>query len=298
MNKFEAEAIKNVAVYTRVSTEEQAHEGFSLDNQLDKLRHYCKARDWNIIGEYVDGGYSGRNTRRPNYQEMLQDMDKWDAIVIIKMDRIHRNSINFNKMMVDLGKHHKQFVSMQESFDTSTAMGRFFMDMTQRIAQLESEMIGERVFTGQHQKAKDDTSGFMGHRVPFGYKWDSKNKKFIEVHQELDIVRNVFQMYEDGFSMREIGSKIGKSNTTVKYYLHNCFYAGLERWCHLFKKANIEPIITVDQFNKCQQLMRDRCHSHKNYKPMLIKDKNSFKLSNEDRKAIPVINRAKHNYSF
>ncbi|RLF51076.1 MAG: recombinase family protein, partial [Thermoplasmata archaeon] len=84
-----------VAIYARVSTEDQAKEGFSLDAQLDKLRAYCKARGWKIAGEYVDDGYSGRNVRRPAYQKMMEEMDKWDAVLVIKMDRIHRNSKNF-----------------------------------------------------------------------------------------------------------------------------------------------------------------------------------------------------------
>ncbi|HHF58690.1 MAG TPA: recombinase family protein, partial [Thermoplasmatales archaeon] len=72
-----------VAIYARVSTEDQAKEGFSLDAQLDKLRAYCKARGWKIAGEYIDDGYSGRNVRRPAYQKMMEEMDKWDAVLVI-----------------------------------------------------------------------------------------------------------------------------------------------------------------------------------------------------------------------
>ena len=113
------------AIYTRVSTEDQAREGFSLDAQLDKLRSYCKARDWEIGGEYVDDGYSGRYIKRPAYKRMMEEMDSWDLLLVLKMDRIHRNSKNFMLMMEDLKKNDKEFVSMTESLDTSTAMGRF-----------------------------------------------------------------------------------------------------------------------------------------------------------------------------
>src|SRR5512137_1434237 len=98
-----------VAIYTRVSTEDQAKEGFSLDAQLEKLRSYCKARDWSIAGEYVDEGYSGRKTRRPAYIKMMEEINKWDALLVIKMDRIHRNSKNFMLMMEDLNKKGKEF---------------------------------------------------------------------------------------------------------------------------------------------------------------------------------------------
>ncbi|MFQ6060416.1 MAG: recombinase family protein, partial [Thermoplasmata archaeon] len=81
-----------VAIYARVSTEDQAKEGYSLDAQIDRLRAYCQAKGWEISGEYVDDGHSGRDTRRPAYQRMLEERDNWDTILVIKMDRIHRNS--------------------------------------------------------------------------------------------------------------------------------------------------------------------------------------------------------------
>jgi len=290
--------IKTVALYTRVSTDEQAREGFSLDSQTDRLRSYCMAREWNIVGEYIDPGYTGRNTRRPQYKQMFEDIDKWDALLVIKMDRIHRNQKNFLSMMEDLKKQNKQFVSMSESFDTSTAMGRFVMNIIQGIAQLESEQIGERVGNALVQKAKQGEK-FMGHRTAFGYRWNPKTEKFIADPEKLDLVKQVFQMYLDGYTMRQIAKKVGKANTTVKYFLHNCFYAGYERWCHNFRRVkDLDPLTSIKDFNKVQELMRERCHSHRQYKPMLIQDKDQFKLNKDTIKAIPVINRAKHNYNF
>src|SRR5437763_11377634 len=144
-----------VALYTRVSTEDQAKEGFSLGAQRELLEAYCLARDWAVVARYVDDGHSGRNTRRPAYGKMIAERDGWGAILVIKMDRIHRNSRNFMEMMDNLVEWGKNFVSATESLDTSTAMGRFVMDIIQRIAQLESEQIGERVYMGMSQKAKE-----------------------------------------------------------------------------------------------------------------------------------------------
>lgn len=295
---MEGEEIKKVAIYTRVSTEDQAQDGFSLDAQLDRLRAYCTARAWIVAGEYIDAGYSGRNTRRPNYNKMFENIEAWDGILVIKMDRIHRNRLNFIEMMKDLKKKDKQFISMQESLDTSTAMGRFVMGIIQDIAQLESEQIGERVAIAMLQKAKESQE-FMGHRIPFGYSWDPKKQRFIPKKEELMLVKTVFQMYIDGFTMRQIGKKVGKANTTVKYYLHNCFYAGVERWCNHFRKIpDLDPIVSIEIFNKIQYLLRERCHSHRNYEPMIIKDVDSFKIDSKKVKLIPVINRAKHNYNY
>jgi site-specific DNA recombinase len=128
------------ALYARVSTEDQAKEGFSIPAQLKRLNAYCKARNWVAAAEYVDEGCSGRDTRRPAYQRMMAERDRWDVLVVLKMDRIHRNSRNFAVMMDDLNASKKEFNSMQESFDTTTAMGRFVMDTIQRIAQLEATL--------------------------------------------------------------------------------------------------------------------------------------------------------------
>lgn len=296
---IEKTEIHKVAVYTRVSTEEQATGGFSLDAQLDRLRSVCKAKEWAIAGEYVDGGYSGRNTRRPAYQQMFEEINNWDGILILKMDRIHRSVKNALAMFEQLEKQGKHFISFSENIDTSTAMGRAMMTITLVFAQLESEQIGERVSFGLLQKVKESKE-FMGHKTPFGYDWDSKKHRFIPIQKELDLIKSVFQMYLDGFSMRQISKKTGKANTTVKYYLHNCFYAGLERWCNHFRKIpDLEPVVSIDIFNQVQQLLRDRCLSHRFYEPMLIKDDvDHFKIDAQKVKLIPVINRAKHNYNF
>lgn len=288
-----------IAIYTRVSTEEQARGGYSLDAQMEKLRSYVNLKEnWSIAGEYIDDGYSGRNIRRPNYTKMFEEIKNWDGILVLKMDRIHRKVLNCLKMMEVLEKKEKHFISFMENIDTSTAMGRAMMNITLVFAQLESEQIGERVFSGQSQKAKQGET-FMGHRTPFGYTWDPDKQRFIPDPKKLEIVKQVYQMYIDGFSMREIGKKIGKSNTTVKYFLHNCFYCGVERWCHYFRKVEgLDPLISIETFNKIQNLMRDRCHSHRQYEPMLIKDVKSFKIDFKKVKVIPVINRAKHNYNF
>ncbi|MBN2599230.1 MAG: recombinase family protein, partial [Candidatus Thermoplasmatota archaeon] len=179
--------IIRAAIYTRVSTEEQAKEGFSLGAQLEKLRSYCNARDWIVTSEYIDDGYSGTKIKRPAYLKMMEEMDKWDAILVIKMDRIHRNSKNFMFMMEQLNKNKKEFVSMSESFDTSTAIGRFVMNIIQGIAQLESEQIGERVYIGMEQKAKTN-GGVLGFNIPYGY--DYYEGKLTINEKESQVIKN------------------------------------------------------------------------------------------------------------
>ena len=226
------------AIYTRVSTEDQAKEGFSLDAQLEKLRSYCKARDWQIGGEYIDDGYSGRNIKRPQYSKMLSELDKWDILLVIKMDRIHRNSKNFMMMMEYLKKEEKEFVSMTESLDTSTAMGRFVMDIIQRIAQLESEQIGERVYSGMEQKAKTN-GGMLGFNIPYGY--DYNNQGLLINNDEAKIIRQIFSDYLNGLSMKKISDKLNRQNIptkknktwasqTISRILKNPLYCGYYHW--------------------------------------------------------------------
>lgn len=316
MFKLDESKSLRIAIYTRVSTEEQARGGYSLDDQLEKLRGYVNLRDnWIIAGEYVDGGYSGRNIRRPGYQKMFEEIKNWDAILVMKMDRIHRKVSNALVMLGDLEKSEKYFISFTENIDTNTAGGRAMITITLVFAQLESEQIGERVTAGQDQKAKQNQERedpkFMGHREAFGYDWDFDNKKFIIDPRKLEVVRKVFQMYVDGFSMRGIARSLSPeykklhpdhkdlANTTVKYFLHNCFYCGVERWKNYFWKVkDLDPLVSIETFNQVQMLMRDRCHGYDDYKPMLIKDVKSFKIDRKKVKAIPVINRAKHNYNF
>src|SRR5512136_1831042 len=97
------------AIYARVSTDDQAKEGFSIAAQLKRLNAYCKARSWQSIGEFVDDGFSGRDVKRPAYQRMMAKKDDWDVLVVLKMDRIHRNSRNFAIMMDNLRDWSKEF---------------------------------------------------------------------------------------------------------------------------------------------------------------------------------------------
>ncbi len=157
-----------VALYSRVSTEDQAKGGFSPEAQLERMRSYCAARAWQVAREYVDNGFSARDLRRPAYQQMILDRESWDILLVERMDRIHRNSNNFMKMMEDLKAWGKEFASMQDSLDTSSAMGRFVMDIIQRVAQLESEMLAERVYMGMEQKART-VGGVLGFKIPYGY---------------------------------------------------------------------------------------------------------------------------------
>ncbi len=255
-----------VAIYTRVSTEDQAKEGFSLAAQEERLRAYCQARGWEIAGTYRDDGHSGRNVKRPAYQKMLEERERWDTILVLKMDRIHRNSRHFMEMMEQLGESGKDFVSATESLDTTTAMGRFVMDIIQRIAQLESEQIGERVYIGMSQKAKTGP-GVLGFPAPLGYEVHDGALHVNE--REAAIVREIFERAKAGETMEHIAHSLSAEGTLTKRkrewsavqvhrVLHNPVYAGHLRWDQFERKAEHEPIVSVELFNSVQKIIRAR----------------------------------------
>ena len=245
------------ALYTRVSTEEQAQEGFSLDAQMSRLEAYCESMGWEIAGRYREEGHSGRTSeKRPEYQRMMSEKDDWDIVLVLKMDRIHRNSVEFAKMISDLKESGKDFCSMNEDFDTKTAMGRFTMDLVQRIAQLESEQIGERVKAGMEQKAKFG-KGILGSPNPYGY--EIKDGKLTVIDDEKYAVRAIFKMCSSGYSMNKVSEylndamipakKGGKWNRQeIDKILHNPLYAGYVRWDNNIRQGEHCAIIDKDLY--------------------------------------------------
>ena len=260
------------AIYIRVSTEEQAAEGYSLDAQRTLLEDYCFEMDYTVAKVYADDGYSGRNTRRPAYRQMMAEMSEWDGIVVLKMDRIHRNSRNFMNMMDDLTKHGKTFSSCTESLDTSNAMGRFVVDITQRIAQLESEQIGERTYMGMKEKAEtlpisESPKRTMGFTPPYGYALESGH--LVADENEFPVVCRMFDEYRSGntfdnicFHLNSEGSLTRKGNPWNKYnlrtILHNPVYAGYMRWEDVLIPHDAETVLSPKEFNEVQMMIISR----------------------------------------
>ena len=244
------------ALYARVSTEEQAEEGYSLDAQMRRLEQYCEMEGWTVAGRYREEGHSGRNTNRPEYQRMIAEKDQWDVVLVLKMDRIHRNSKNFFIMMEDLAKAGKDFCSAQEDFDTKSANGRFVMDLMQRIAQLESEQIGERVKIGMEHKAKLK-KGLLGSGHPYGYEYNHGQLQV--VNDEMYIVRAIYNMYRKNYTIEYIANSLndamfpakkgGRWNKqSVAKILHNPLYAGYVKWDGKIRQGNHCAIIDYETF--------------------------------------------------
>ena len=263
---------KRAALYVRVSTDEQAAEGYSLEAQRSILTDHCLAEGLDIAEIYEDDGYSGRNANRPAYRRMMSEIDSWDVLVVLKMDRIHRNSRNFMSMMDELGRHGKEFVSCYEALDTSNALGRFVVDMIQRMAQLESEQIGERTKIGMREKAENlgtepVRKGTMGFTPPYGYTLSDGQLK--EDPEELTVVTDIFRSYLSGdtmdsicYSLNSSGTLTRRGNPWNKYnlrnVLHNPVYAGYMRWEELLIPHHAERAVTPEEFNEVQEKMASK----------------------------------------
>jgi len=269
MAQSDEEAPKRAAVYVRVSTEEQSLEGYSIEAQKSILYDYCIADGFEIADVYVDDGYSGRNIKRPEYARMMSESDKWDVLLVLKMDRIHRNSRNFMNMMDNLNKMGKKFISATDALDTTNAIGRFVFDMIQRIAQLESEQIGERTYFGMEEKAMtmsntERENRTMGFNAPFGYELNTGI--LLSVPEELDTVRGIFIEYLDGDTMDVIAYKLNRSGQltkrgnpwniyNIRNVLHNPIYAGYMRWGDLFIKHFAQTAVSAVDYNRVQELI-------------------------------------------
>ena len=188
---------EKVAIYVRVSTVWQIDKD-SLQVQKRELSAYCEM----VLGikDYVifeDPGYSAKNTDRPAYQQMMDRLrtGEFSHILVWKIDRISRNLLDFATMYAELKQLGVTFVSKNEQFDTSSAIGEAMLKIILIFAELERNMTSERVTAVMLSRA---TNGqWNGGRVPYGYDWSKEQKTFTINSVEGKIVKMIYNMYED-----------------------------------------------------------------------------------------------------
>lgn len=230
-----------VAIYVRVSTQYQVDRA-SLPVQREELINYSKY----VLGieNYVifeDPGYSAKNTDRPDYQRMMARVrtGEFTHILVWKIDRISRNLLDFAAMYAELKQLGVTFVSKNEQFDTSNAMGEAMLKIILVFAELERNMTSERVSAIMLSRANDGV--WNGGKVPFGYSYDKEEKQFSLVEDEAKVVTHIYDLYETCKSLttvaktlneKGIRSRTGKpwNPTTIRTMLTNPFYAGTYRY--------------------------------------------------------------------
>ena len=158
------------AIYCRVSTEEQATEGFSIHAQKDKLTKYAESNDWDIVDYYVDDGISGKNlTDRKEVSRLIEDVKKGkiNNVLIYKLDRLTRSVKDLIYLIELFDSHNCTFNSQTEKIDTSNAVGRMFVKIIGIFAEFERENLAERVTFGYEQKTKE--GNYTNCNGVFGY---------------------------------------------------------------------------------------------------------------------------------
>src|SRR3989339_29043 len=190
-----------VAIYSRVSTEEQAKEGLSVEAQIDKCKSFCNARDWEVFKVYKDAGYSAGSLNRPALELLLRDADenKFNIILVYKIDRFSRKLKDLIMVLDDLKSKDINFTSVTEQIDTTSAMGEAFFQIIGVFAQLERGMVKERVELAFSKKI---SSGEVLNRAPFGYEY--KNRRLVVKGEEAEKVRQIFAMWAAGVNYKEI----------------------------------------------------------------------------------------------
>lgn len=203
-----------IAGYVRVSTEEQAEKGFSLDEQRDRLVSYCKAMGWPAPVIYEDDGYSAKDLRRPKLTKLLNDVktEKFTLIITTKLDRLSRRLFDILSVIDYLEKNNCSYVSASEAFDTTTPAGRMTLQMLGMVAEFERERISERVRDNMRAIARKGEKIIS--RPCFGY--DVKNG-VLEINLEESLV--VHQMAKwalEGCGAREIAKRLNDSGIRTK----------------------------------------------------------------------------------
>jgi len=252
-------------IYIRVSTEDQANEGYSIDAQKHKLTQFANINDWDIANFYIDEGISAKNTDRPELKRMLDDIKskQIDVVLVYKLDRLTRSVSDLFTLLDYFDKHNCKFKSATEIFDTTSAIGRLFITIVGAMAQWERENLGERVKMGMEQKARE---GKVSKKPVFGY----------GSHSESEIVKLIFHKYvNENKGMELIAKELNISHpikkwlqTSISYILKNEMYIGNLTFnkrqrgkikTDMIRLENIyEPIVSKELFNKAQKIISQR----------------------------------------
>lgn len=260
-----------IALYCRVSTQEQAREGYSIGEQEERLKKYCSALGWNGVKSYIDAGFSGGNTDRPALQTMIKDVraGKVERVVVYKLDRLSRSQKDTLVLIEDVFiKNGVDFVSISENFQTETPFGRAMVGILAVFAQLEREQIRERMSLGREGRIKSGKWG-GGANVPVGY--DYIDGELVVNEYEAMQIKEVHELYKYGESVHGIvrvfndkgySHKYGKWNTSrVRSVLSNDLYLGYLHYRGVSHKATHEPLIDEETF----KANRDRFNNSGSY---------------------------------
>jgi site-specific DNA recombinase len=229
------------AIYTRVSTPDQAGGNFSsLDNQREMADAYILSQGWGTVGQqYNDAGFSGSTLERPALDRLLRDAQDGlvDCIVVTKIDRLSRSLLDFARIVDVLDRHGVSFVAVTQQFDTSTPMGKLTLNVLLSFAQFEREMIAER--TREKMVAARRKGKYTGGTPPLGY--DAREGKLVVNDDEAVRVRAIFDLYLKHESLTATLAEMAERRWTTKSWTTR---RGYHRKGLPFQKASLLSLIT------------------------------------------------------
>ena len=257
-----------VAIYVRVSTTNQAEEGYSIDEQIDKLEAYCKIKDWTVYKVYTDGGFSGSNTDRPALEKLIKDANKkkFDTVLVYKLDRLSRSQKDTLFLIEDVFINNGiEFLSLQENFDTSTPFGKAMIGLLSVFAQLEREQIKERMQLGKLGRAKAGKS-MMWTKTSYGYDYHKETGTVTINPAQSLAIKFIFESYLSGRSVTKLRDDLNDkypkpipwNYRAVRKILDNPVYCGYNQYLGEIYKGNHEPIISKEVYDKTQKELKIR----------------------------------------
>ena len=266
---------KKCGLYMRVSTEDQAREGFSLPEQRERLEAFCKFKGYEIIDYYQDAGISAKTGNlRPEFERLKDDIraKKINTIVALKLDRITRSIYDWENLMTFLDENNAYLDCVNDEVNTTSANGKMISRLLMSVSQNEIERTSERTKIGLAGAIKQ---GHIPHVAPLGYK--REDKKLVIDYYTKDIVIRIFDMYYNGLSYKKISNVLneekvlGKDNwrdSTIMGILENEIYKG--DFVHGKKTKHptyyedvVEPIISKEMWADCQVQKKKNSRSYK-----------------------------------
>ena len=239
------------AIYIRVSTQDQAQHGFSLDAQQDSLKNYAQALGYEIFKIYKDEGKSAKNLNRPEMQELLKDAEqrKFQAIFIYKLDRFSRSLKDLILTIDKLKEWGVDFISLQDKIETASASGKLMFQIIGAFAEFERNIIGDRTSFGMERKAKE--GGFIT-KAPFGYKL--VNKQLLIDEESSGKVKQIFEEFlTSEISLTQLAKKNGFTTAGIKKLLQNTTYIGKVKFANKETDGQHEPILDQQLFKQVQE---------------------------------------------
>lgn len=261
---------KLVALYPRVSTLEQARDGYSIKEQLDRMTMYCEAKGWKVYKIYTDAGHSGADTERPGLQALMKDAEskRFNAVLVYKLDRLSRSQKDTLTLIEDVFLPNEvDFISMTENLDTSTPFGRAMVGILSVFAQLEREQIKERMEVGKVGRAKEGK--WCGSAcTPIGY--DKVDGELVVNEYEAMQIQELFRLFNLRISQRRVAKLLHNKGYATKNggswenkhflrpILENKHYIGMVSYKDEWYEGIHTPIIDQETFDKAQQILAER----------------------------------------